>query len=47
MEKDGRLGGPSKGPGDNLSREEEGGKEIRVGEGEMRKNQKNLYVKMP
>lgn len=39
------TGGPSKGPGDNLSREEESGKEIRVGEGEMRKNQKNLYVK--
>lgn len=41
MEKAGMTGGLSKGTGDNLRRKEEGGMGIKMGEGEMRKINKN------
>lgn len=44
MEKEGLVGGLSKGTGDNLSRKEEGEKGIKVGKGEMRKDQQKLHV---
>lgn len=47
MEKGGLIGRLSKSTGDNLGKTEEGGKGIKVGEGEMRKDQQKLYVKMP
>lgn len=47
MEKGGLIGRLSKSTGDNLGKTEEGGKGIKVGEGEMRKDQQKLHVKMP
>lgn len=45
MEKGGLIGRLSKSTGDNLGKTEEGGKGIKVGEGE--KINKKLHVKMP